>query len=104
MEINRTPAKDSMDVVFSGMSPNNRLEYFIKSELNRILEMCPHDTYLKTEVQRDDEDHVTVVIRARHTLGQFVSYGQGEHVGEAFVQAMNSISEILDTWRDSRIH
>lgn len=104
MVINKLPLKSSTDVVFSGMSPNDRLEYFIKAELNRILEMCPEDTFLKTEVQRDDEEHVTVVIRARHSLGQFVSYGQGEQVGEAFVQAMNSIYEILDTWRDSRIH
>lgn len=104
METNRSSSAESMDVVFSGMSPNSRLEFFIKTELNRILEMCPYDTYLKTEVQRDDDEHVTVVIRARHSLGQFVSYGQGEHVGEAFVQAMNSIYEILDTWRDSRVH
>lgn len=104
METNRVHQPKTMDVVFNGMSPNDRLEHFITSELNRILSMCPQDTYLKTEVQRDDADHVTVIIRARHTKGQFVSYGQGEHVGDAFVQAMNSIYEILDTWRDSRIH
>ncbi|MGZ3744479.1 MAG: response regulator [Pseudobdellovibrionaceae bacterium] len=100
MEIAK-PTGNQMDILFEGMTPNPKVEFMIRTKLEKIMDLSPDNSFIQTRV-KDLGPRFGVEILVRHVMGQFLAYCEERTLGESVNVAAKQMYEQIKAWRETR--
>lgn len=101
MDIAKVTAGTQMEVLFEGMTPNQKVEFMIRNKLAKILDSCPDNSFIQAKVS-DLGARFSVEILIKHVLGQFLSYAEERTLGESVNVSAQQMYEQIRAWRETR--
>jgi CheY-like chemotaxis protein len=95
------PTGNQMDILFEGMAPNPKVEFMIRTRLEKIVDMSPDNSFIQARV-KDLGSRFGVEILVRHVMGQFLAYCEERTLGESVNVAATQMYEQIKAWRETR--